>query len=157
LEILHLSEIKDIAICAASHSIIIQHRDIAMRRMVKQNGNGYDTLLWYDNWVSNQPLLTLLGLHNPPIPSEVWKVVDILEDGVWCLKLPELQQVWSDKVNVKPGRGSDTWIWTDTNSKTCTLKSAWAAVRVMDTNWCGSLQHPKKCLPTPLELCKTSF
>ena len=50
--------------------MIVQHREVAMKRMIKKIGNGSDTYLWYDNWLDNNSLLAMPGLQSPLITQK---------------------------------------------------------------------------------------
>ena len=81
--------------------------------MIKRIGDGSHTSLWYENWVSNNTLLTMTLLRSPPEDSKQWKVSDILEKGNWKMRIPVLQKHWDDILAIQPESETDMWQWTD--------------------------------------------
>jgi len=76
--------------------LIVEHKEKALRKMVKRIGSGVDTYLWYDNWIRNISLLDISGRQQPPLSSQNWLVSDIIDTGKWCIRESVLMPYWNE-------------------------------------------------------------
>lgn len=111
----------------------------ALSRAIIVNGR---TTLWFDNWLAHGRLVDRFGWQAFTIYNEDWQVLSILNNKQWnpiSARITTPSSRGGGEDPIADDREEDYWVWTLSNTRLFSFKSAYALSREFLLQWNGMM------------------